>query len=626
MSSKDAYQDRKFVFIALIFVSGLILIGKAAYIQLFDSKYSIKADAITIDKVTVYPARGLIYDRKGQLLTNNNAMYDLMVTYKEVKPEMDTAAFCSVLGITNQEYLERLEKDWKDVQFSKAVPFAFIKNLSAEQYARFQDRLPEFPGFFVQLRNARRYPHSHAAHLLGYMNEATPRQIEKGNGYYEAGDYIGSSGLEQEYEAILRGKKGVNYMLRDNHGRTVGKYKEGELDTIPKSGKDLISSIDLDLQIYGEELLKGKTGSIVAIEPQTGEILAMISSPTYDPNLLAINKDRGKVFQALLQDSMKPFFDRSVMAKYPPGSIFKTVVSLVALQEEVWNENRGGVCGGAYYYNGKRYGCHVHPGVGNISQAIQYSCNSYYFQCVRTIIDKYGFSNPGPGLDSMKAFLGRFGLGHKLGIDFPNENAGFIPGSNYYDKIYPKKLGGWRSPYIMSIGIGQGEIQLTSIQMANLAAAIANKGWYFTPHLIRKIKDGTSIGESFKVRHNTLVNSHWFDPIIQGMENVVLAGTARIAQIKDITVCGKTGTSQNPQGEDHSVFFGFAPRESPKIAISVYVENAGFGAQYAAPIASLMMEKYLKGQVDPTRKPLEEKLKKARTRRTNSGVFKVFAN
>ncbi|GAB4498698.1 MAG: penicillin-binding protein 2 [Saprospiraceae bacterium] len=596
--------------IQLVFIGAAIaLVLQALYLQVFDDSLRQRAERTTIEKLTVYPPRGLIYDRKGRLIVNNEAMYDLMVTYNQVDTnKMDMAKFCRLVGIDKKGFDERMTKDWRSGKFSRSVPFVFEKKLSIEQYARLQESLYEFPGFFVQPRNIRGYPYNAGAHVLGYINEVDQRDIERYKGEYESGDYIGAAGLELEYEKELRGTKGYTSLLKDNLGRIVGKYMDGAYDSTAVAGKDLISSIDIELQQYGEYLMQNKTGSVVAIEPRTGQVLCMLSGPTYNPNLLAMTQERGKIFSALLTDSLKPFFDRTVMAKYPPGSIFKTVVTLVGLQEGTLNPERGISCNGGYFYAGRLYKCHSHGHVGNAVDALAYSCNTYYFNEFRNEIDKFGFSNASQGLDMFADYCRQFGLGTKLGIDYPNENAGNVPTTEYYDKIYPKRLGGWRSPTIMSVGIGQGELQLTTLQMANLAACIANRGHWYTPHLAQKFKDGSSIPSKYVQKHDVKIDKQWFDLVREGMAECVNRGTARIAQVPGIQVCGKTGTSQNPHGEDHSVFYAFAPKDNPQIAIAVYVENAGWGASYAAPIASLMIEKYLNDTIATARLPVQERM------------------
>jgi len=601
----ERQQNIQLVFIAC--AAALVL--KAAQLQIFDDSFRKKADATTIEKLTVYPPRGLVFDRKGRLIINNEATYDLMVTYNQVdQKHIDIPKFCSILGITQEDFKQFLTKDFHSGKYSKTVPYVFLKKLSFKTFSLLQESLYEFPGFFVQVRNIRGYPYSVGAHVLGYINEVDPRDIERGNGAYESGDYIGSAGIESEYEPILRGKKGTTSLLKDNLGRIVGKYKSGVYDTAAVAGSDLISSIDIDLQAYGEYLLQNKTGSIVAIEPNTGQILCMISGPTYDPNLLTMNQGRGQVFSQLLTDPLKPFFDRTVMAKYPPGSIFKTVVSLIGMQEGTMRPDGGYNCSGGYFYAGRLYKCHHSGHLNGVVDAIAYSCNSFYMSEYRNVIDRFGFSNPQKGLDEFNSYMTQFGFGNKLGIDYPNESAGGFPTSAYYDRLYPKNLGGWRSPTIMSCGIGQGEIQLTTLQMANLAACIANQGYWYAPHLAKEFRDGKPIPAKYYEKHKVEIEPHYFDIVREGMYQCVERGTARIAKIPDIALCGKTGTSQNPHGDDHSVFFAFAPKDNPKIAIAVYVENAGWGASYAAPIAGLMVEKFLHDSISEPRKPLEEKM------------------
>ncbi len=607
----DIYRERQRTIQLVILACAAALVLKAAQLQLFDDSFRRRADATAIEKLTAYPPRGLVYDRHGQLIVNNNAMYDLMVTYNQIDRNMDTTKFCQLLGIDRDKFKQFLTKDWRSGKFSRSVPFVFMKKLSTETYARLQECLYQFPGFFVQVRNIRGYPYSAGAHVLGYINEVDPRDIEQSHGVYASGDYIGAGGLESQYEDRLRGKKGYTYLLKDNLGRIVGKYLNGEMDTIPTSGDDLVSSIDADLQAYGEYLMQNKTGSIVAIEPYSGEVLAMVSAPTYNPNDLTMTQDRGPVFSRLLTDPLKPFFDRTVMAKYPPGSIFKTVVTLIGLQEGTLSPNGGIGCNGGYFYAGRLYKCHHHTHVSNVVDALAYSCNTYYFTEFRDVVDKFGFSHPQEGLDKFAAYCRELGLGRQLGVDYPNENTGNIPDSRYYDAIYPARLGGWRSPTIMSLGIGQGELQLTTLQMANLAACIANRGTWYPPHLAKDFKTGGAIPVGLRKPQKVNIDRRYFDMVVEGMAECVNRGTARSCAIPGIQVCGKTGTSQNPHGDDHSVFFAFAPKDNPKIAIAVYVENATWGASYAAPIASLMIEKYMNDTISAARLPMEERMIKA---------------
>jgi penicillin-binding protein 2 len=605
--------NRQFDIQRIFLVCAVALIAKAAQLQIFDDSFRRRADATTIENLTVYPPRGLVYDRHGALIINNEATYDLMVTYQLVDLKtMNIPKFCAILNIKESEFKQYLTKDWKSGKFSRSVPFVFMKKLAPQTYARLQESLYEFPGFFVQVRNIRGYPHRVGAHVLGYINEVDPRDIDRSNGKYETGDYIGAAGIEAEYEDYLRGKKGVTSLLRDNLGRIVGKYKNGALDTASVAGHDLLSSIDIRLQEYGEYLMQNKTGSVVAIDPQTGQILCMISGPTYDPNLLIMTQERGQEFSRLLTHPLKYFFDRTVMAKYPPGSIFKTAVSLAGLQEGVIYADAGFNCSGGYTYAGRTYKCHHSGHLNGVVDAISHSCNTYYMSKYRDIIDHFGYSNPQQGLDVFNKYLTEFGFGQRLGIDYPNESPGGFPTSAYYDKLYPKRLGGWHSPTIMSCGIGQGELQLTTLQMANFAACIANRGYWYAPHLAMKFKDGTAIPDRFFVKHEVHVDRRHFDTVVEGMSQCVTSGTARIAEVPGLDICGKTGTSQNPHGDDHSVFFAFAPKDNPKIAIAVYVENAGWGASYAAPIAGLMIERFLNDTIAADRKHIEDKMAEAK--------------
>lgn len=594
---KDALINRQYYIMAIFAIVGFIIVSKLAQMQIFDTSYSNKANAVTIARQYIYPSRGLIYDRNKKLLINNDPIYELSVVVKELDPKMDTTKFCNILGITKAEFDEKLNINWSDPRFSKSIPLLFISDIKPSTFAILQEVLFEFPGFYIQQKNRRTYPYPNAANILGYISEVNEKLVESADGKYISGDETGIAGLEKYFEDQLRGRKGVHYEMKNNIGRSIGSYKNGAFDISAAAGKDLISSIDIDLQAYAEKLLHNKTGSIVAIEPSTGEILAMASSPSYDPNILVMGKDRGKAFQQLSQDTFKPFFDRSIMAKYPPGSIFKTLVGLIALEEGLTWPARYIPCKGAYYYGDIKWGCHHHIPPASLALALQLSCNTYFFTLTREIIDQYSFHLPGKGLNTFAEHLYDFGLGAPIGIDYPTEKGGNVPSAAYYDKLY-KRRRGWRSPTIMSIGIGQGEIQLTTLQMANLATIIANKGSYFIPHLVKDYADGvTKIEERFQKKHQVKISPEHFLPIIDGMQRVVLYGTGRKAAIPGISVAGKTGTSQNPHGEDHSVFFGFAPVDKPVIAIAVIIENAGKGAEFAAPIASLMIEKYIKKDV-----------------------------
>lgn len=596
-------------------LGSLLLTLKVGYLQLIDETFIDRSRSYAIDKQRLYPSRGLIYDREQRLLLNNEGSYDLLVTHVAMDPDMDTLLLCELVGIDRETFDRHIEKDWTDIRYSRHLPHTFLTKIQPEVYTRVREQLFRFPGFQFQSRNVRTYPYPHGAHVLGFLGEVSREQVERSEGRYIAGDYIGMAGLERAYEYQLRGEQGVRYRLKDNFGRVVGPWRNGEQDRNPVSGKDLLSTIDIELIAYCESLLKNKRGAIVALEPTTGEILALVSSPAYDPNLLSISQERGRAFMELQSDTLKPFFDRSVMAAYPPASIFKSVVGLIALQEGLTQPNRYIPCTGAYYYNEESWGCHAHWPCHNIQSAIIVSCNTYFFTLVRDILDKYGVRNVKQGLELFDTYLRAFGLGQPLGVEMANEKGGFIPTPAYYDRLYKNRR--WLSPTIMNIGIGQGEIQLTTLQMANLAAIIANRGYYYTPHLIRGFyQDTTAIDARYTTRHILPVAARHFEPIVDGLEKVMIYGTARTSYIPGIPFCGKTGTSQNPHGKDHSVFFGFAPRNNPQIALAVYIENAGFGGDVAAPIASLVVEKYLNGDISPERLYLEERMKRLNLHQT----------
>jgi len=615
----NRYRTIEFFFIAIV----LILIFKAAKLQLIDKGYREKVEKATLRKTLLLPSRGLIYDRTGKLLVNNEPVYELEVIYNDLDKNMDTTKLCQLLNISKEDFIRKIHKNWKDYRYSKSSPFIFLSKINPKIYSRFVEHLYEFPGFYPSIKSVRNYPYNNAAHVLGYMGEVNQKTIKKSKGQYSPGDYIGITGLESVYEKELRGKKGVKFEIKDNFGRSIESYQNGVFDSSAVAGYKMISSLDIDLQAYGEKLMQNKRGAIVAIDPQTGQILALISSPGYNPNDLSVRSDRGKIFAKLLKDSInKPLLNRAITSKYPPGSIFKPVLGLVALQEGVTYPNRTIYCGGQYVYKTKyntfRYGCHHHPTPYNISIAIQHSCNSYFFQLGRDVIEKYGFSNPGRGLDTLVNYLKDFGMGKKLGVDLKNESRGFVPDSKFYDRLYSKQHAKWRSTYIMSLGIGQGELELTTLQMANIAAIMANKGYYFTPHLIKEFEPSIPIPEKYRIKHKVRIDSIFFKPVLNGMERAVLSGTAKLAYTPGIRICGKTGTSENytyKDGkriklEDHSVFMAFAPRENPEIAIAVFVENGGVGGLTAAPIASLMIEKYIKGEIPFYRQWLENRILK----------------
>jgi penicillin-binding protein 2 len=590
---KDAFVKRKIVVITIIVLASFVLLGRLFIIQVVKSTYRVSADNNVLRYVTQYPARGLIYDRNGKLIVYNQAAYDLMVVPAQTSKDIDTTEFCELLGIRPEYFRERMKAA---VSYSRRAPSEFLKQISNETYARFQEKLFMYPGFYVQTRTLRKYSRPVAAHVLGYVSEVDDGTIKK-DPYYKAGDYIGKLGIEEAYEKNLRGKRGVKIYLVDVFSRIKGSYDNGKMDTIAVQGSDITSSIDLDLQEYGELLMKNKKGSIVAIQPKTGEVLALVSSPDYDPGLL-VGRIRSENYTKLLEDTIiQPLFNRALMAKYPPGSTFKPVNGLIALQEQVINPSTEFACNNGYLF----VGCHSHRSPLDLQEAIMISCNAYFCQAYRKVLENPKYSSVSEAYEKWKSYLNEFGFGNVLGTDFVNELPGFIPAVSYYDKYYGK--GRWKALNIISMAIGQGEVLVTPLQMANMTAAIANRGYFYTPHIVRAIGNSDVIDKRFTTKHVINIDSTNFESIILGMEAAVNGGegkTAGVAALRDIIVCGKTGTAQNPHGKEHSVFIAFAPKDDPQIAIMVVVENAGFGATYAAPIASLMIEKYLKGEISNT--------------------------
>ena len=585
---KDAFINRKYVIMALIVLASLCLIIRLFIIQVVKDSYKLSADNNVLRYVTQYPARGLIYDRNGKLIVFNQAAYDLMVVPAQAS-KIDTTGFCNLLGITGELFRERMKAA---INYSKRAPSVFLKQISVETYARLQEKMFMYPGFYVQPRTLRKYSKPVAAHVLGYESEVDDG-ITRKDPYYKPGDYIGKSGIEEAYEKELRGRRGVKIFLVDVYSRVKGSYADGSKDTLAVQGTNIISGIDLDLQEYGELLMKNKRGSIVAIEPKTGEVLTLVSSPNYDPGLL-VGRIRSENFAKLLADTLEPLYNRALMASYPPGSSFKPINGLIALQEQVISPSTLFGCHNGYLF----LACHSHRSPLNLEDAIMISCNSYFCQAFRKILENPKYPSVSEAYEKWKGYLNEFGLGNKLGTDFVNELSGFIPAGSYYDKYYGK--GKWKALTVISMAIGQGEVGTTPLQMANMTAAIANRGYYYTPHIVKSIGTAGNIDTRFTTKHLISIDSINFEEIIKGMDAAVNGGagkTAGIAALKDIIVCGKTGTAQNPHGKDHSVFIAFAPKDDPKIVIMVVVENAGFGATFAAPIASLMIEKYLKGEV-----------------------------
>lgn len=592
-------DQRQITIIIAVILVGIVLLTKLFLIQVADDSFLKRAERNAIQRVVDHPYRGLVYDRKGKILVYNNPIFDLMIIPREFQVG-DTTRFCEIFQI-EKEYLEETYAAAR--MYSSVKPSPLIKQISTTDFARIQDYLIDYPGLFVMTRSVRAYPQASGANALGYIGEISSAQIERdSSGYYTQGDYVGLSGIEGFYEKELRGVKGVKYKMVNVRGVDKGAFKSGEFDTASVAGNNLTSTIDLDLQLYGELLMQGKRGSVVAIEPKTGEVLAMISAPTYDPNTLTGAKF-GSNYMVLNSDESKPLFNRPIMAMYPPGSIFKIVQSLVGLQMGVLTPNT------TYSCNRSLVACHNHPSPVNLFGAIRNSCNPYYHQAYRAMINREVSSNTFKdtevGLNEWREYVLKFGLGGTLGIDLRNEKGGSIPSSSLYDRIYGE--GRWKYSTIYSLSIGQGEMLVTPLQMANLAAIFANKGFYYSPHLIKAVNgDPTQIPLEFQVKHEVGVDAHHFDLVQDAMAEAIF-GTAARAAIKDITIAGKTGTAQNPQGEDHSVFIAFAPKEDPKIAIAVYVENAGWGGRAAASTASLMIEKYIRGEI--TRPDLEEYVK-----------------
>ncbi len=586
----DRYQERNTVIKIIFLTVGIIFIVRLSTLQIFDNTYRKLADQQALRNITQYPGRGLIYDRNGELLVKNEPVYDLMVIPRMVK-KLDTAYFCKTIGITRKEFDSKMEKARKYSSYSASI---FMKQISNEEYGAWQSHLHKFKGFYVQRRTLRVYDKPIAAHVLGYVGEVNDKEIE-GDKYYRQGDYIGKSGLEKSYEEVLRGIKGKRIMHVDVHNCEIGPYLNGTHDTMAVEGGNLYTTLDATLQEYAEGLMANKRGGVVAIEPSTGEVLALVSAPSYDPNLL-VGRARGENYMTLLQDISKPLFNRALQAQYPPGSTFKTAQALTALQLGVIGPGQGFACD-------KIIGCHNHPSARSVQEAVKMSCNPYFYYTYRRIIQQGKYKNiykdSQYGLTVWHDFMERFGFGTRLDIDLPNVNKGNIPDTAYYNRWYGKER--WAFSTIYSNSIGQGEVEVTLLQLANLASIIANRGYYYTPHLVRYHGPDSTCDEKYYTKHDLGIKSAYFDIVARGMYDVVhtAGGTARRANIPDIDVCGKTGTAQNI-GVDHSIFIAFAPLENPKIAIAVYVENAGAGGSWAAPIASLVIEKYIRGEVTRT--------------------------
>lgn len=599
-------MKRSFLLIFLITLMGCIFIGRLFQLQIVRGKNQSPTNSAAIKTVYDYPERGYIYDRNGKLMVANQLSYDVMVIPKDVEP-LDTLEFCSLLKIDKEDFKKRFRKAEK---FARWLPYVFVKQLAKEDFAYLQEKLHKYKGFYIQKRIIRNYPIKSAANIVGYISEVSEERAKK-NKNYEQGELIGAWGVEKQYEKDLRGIKGKKYLQRNNLNQIIGTYKNGKYDSEAIAGKDLTLTIDSDLQQYGELLMTGKRGGIVAIEPKTGEILALVTSPSYDPNLL-VGRKRSKYSTILFKDSInKPMIDRALQAQYSPGSPFKIINGLIGLQEGVIDENFSVYCHHGYRY-GKRknafMGCHCQI-IGRpikFQTAIAKSCNSYFATTYRKIIDKYPTTKE--GMDVWAKHAKSFGLGNFLGYDLPEGKQGRIPDTKYYNRAYKKRS--WRTTYTISNAIGQGEVETTPIQLANATAAIANKGFFFTPHVVKKIDNKNISNEKYTTKHKTTINAKHFPPVIEAMHEVFKTGTGRSSQLKGIDICGKTGTVENftrvngykEQLPDHSIFVAFAPKEDPKIAIAIFVENGGYGSSIAAPITSLMIEKYLNGKISDATK------------------------
>lgn len=589
----DQLFNRKYIIQGLFIVIALILLGKLFYIQVVSDKYFLSAESNVLRKIYKYPARGAILDRNMKVIVQNEPVYDLMVTPSEVKP-FDTLALAQALEISVEDVRKKLKKSRAQSAYQATF---FDRQISVQAYARLQEIMYRFPGFRTQDRTIRHYPDSIAGQLFGYVKEVSPDDIEKSEGYYKPGDFIGKSGLERSYEDFLRGEKGVINMLYDAKNIAQGSYSEGKYDINAVSGDRLISSLDIRIQKLGEELMKNKVGAIVAIEPATGEILAFVSSPGYDPNQL-VGKDWGKNYMGLLANPYRPQIVRPIAGQYSPGSSFKPVDALVALQDGAIDPNTTFACPGYYQAGNHRVKCEHVDGTINMQRGIARSCNTYFCHVFQNIITKNGMKNQRQTYAHWHDQIAKWGFGQKLGIDMPFERKGIFYQADHYDKIYGKR---WGYTTVISQAIGQGEITSTPLQMANVMAAIANRGYYLKPHLIKGIGDKKVVKKEYLEKNYVGIDKKYFQPVIEGMRDAVNSpwGTAKESRIPNILMCGKTGTVQNPHGKNHSVFIGFAPMDNPKIAIAVIVENGGFGGSYAAPISSFIVEKYLTDSIKP---------------------------
>ena len=600
MSNNDVHIRRTILKFIVFLIFGVIAC-RLGYIQLVDTDYKDMAAGNVLRYEVQYAPRGEVVDRNGEFLVQSMECYDLMVVYREMdKAGFDTMRLCNMLNLKKERLIQKL----KDARVSPRAPVLVANFVTKEAKLRFDEH--NFEGFHTVLRNARQYPRNIGGNLLGNLGEVSENDIKRGGGEYKRGDYIGKSGLERAYESYLRGVDGVKILERDRHGAIKGSYMDGMFDTLPIPGKRITSTIDLRLQAFAEELMEGKMGAVVAIEPATGEILVMASSPTFDPNGM-VGSQRGNNYMKMLNDPKKPMFNRAVQSRYPPGSTFKLVQGLIGLQEGVLTPANAYPCHNGYSYGSKRMGCHPHASPLDLRNAVAQSCNAYFCYVFRNIIENRKFKDVKEGLDIWVEYVKSFGFGRKLDSDFLDEETGYVPTSERYNRVY---RGSWNGHTVISLSIGQGELGCTPLQMANLAAIVANRGFYYIPHIVKAIEGQDSLDRRFYEKQYTKVDAKHFEPIIEGMwkgANVPGAGTSYRAYLPGWDVCGKTGTAQNPIGRDHSTFLSFAPKDTPKIAISVYVEHGGFGATAALPIASVLEELYLTDTI--TRPQLVEQIK-----------------
>lgn len=584
-------ENRRFVVGGVAIAIVLVYIVRLFFLQLMSDDYKKNADSNAFLKKIEYPSRGVITDRNGKLLVYNQPAYDIMVVTREARGRTDTTELCQALGITREFFVERMEKIKRTPGYSPFTQQMFMSQLSDKEFSMFQEKIYRFPGFYIQRRSIRQYQYPYAAHVLGDMAEVSPADIEEDD-YYQPGDYIGKLGVERSYEQKLRGEKGIQILLRDAHGRVQGSYQNGAFDRRPVAGKNLTLSIDLELQALGERLMEGKIGSIVAIEPSTGEVLCMVSSPTYDPRIM-VGRQRSKNHSMLVRDSWKPLLNRSIMGLYPPGSTFKTTQALTFLNEGIISPGTSFPCNHGFNFRGLHVGCHGHGSPLPLVDAITTSCNGYFCWGLYYMIgSKSKYGSVQNAMNRWRDYMVSMGFGYRLGIDLPGEKRGLIPNADFYDEAYRKS---WNGLTIISISIGQGEVNATPLQIANLGATIANRGYYYVPHVVKRI-EGEAIDTTYTRRRYTMAGRKAYETVVAGMRGAVVKGTCRAANRPDYEVCGKTGTAQN-RGHDHSVFMGFAPKDNPKIAIAVYVENGGWGADYGVPLGSLMMEQYINGKL-----------------------------